>query len=414
MPSRQIVSYYAMYVIGEVESNWNWQAVYYDDPITIGMMQWYGVRAAALLLRLQSEQPSIYAVLAISLRNDLATHSATDAWWNSRNLTQAEGDSIQQVFATRESHAIQEAQAIEDFGAYIDKLAGWGFSLDDPKPLIFAMSMYHQSPAACNRVVATAGGTATLDRIYQVCLNDGTLGRYRNRYTTVYNRLKVWDGQSEPPDFGQNGGVDPSGGNNAGIATTAIQLSHILEQGNALVLYGNSFPNGVVFYPACGNRWVCATYTGGEPITGGNTGGGTSTSAQSVVDLYISWIGRFAYGQGGGRLTPLTSGYGDCSSTIWAAYHEVMGIDIGTWTGAQESTGSRVTGGSGASLPIDKMQPGDIILFWRGGGTSQHVELYIGDNRLCGHGGPGNGPTVKDNAQIYAARWTRWEVRRYA
>lgn len=414
MPSRQTVAYYAMYVIGEVESNWNWQAVYYDDPITIGMMQWYGVRAAALLLRIQSEQPDLYATLAQSLRYDLAAHPASDAWWNSRNLTQVEGDSIQSAFASRDSHVIQEAQAIEDFGGYIDKLTGWGFSLEKPKPLIYAMSMYHQSPAACNRVVATAGANATLDRIYQVCMNDGTLGRYRNRYTTVYNRLRAWDGESDPPDFGQNGGIDPSGGNNAGISTNAIQLSHILEQGNTLVLYGSSFPNGVVFYPANGNRWVCGTYTGGDPITGGNTGGGTSTTVQSVVDLYISWVGRFAYSQGGGRLTPLQSGYGDCSSTIWAAYHDAMGIDVGTWTGEMEGRGTRIAGGSGATLPLSSMAPGDLILFWRGGGTSAHVEMYIGDNKLCGHGGPGNGPTVKDNAQTYVSRWTRWEVRRYA
>ena len=42
MPDTRTICYYAMYVIGEVESNWNWQSVNYNDPITIGMMQWYG------------------------------------------------------------------------------------------------------------------------------------------------------------------------------------------------------------------------------------------------------------------------------------------------------------------------------------------------------------------------------------
>lgn len=416
MPSRQVIAYYAMYVIGEVESGWNWQSINYNDPITIGMMQWYGVRASALLHRFQQEQPGIYATLADSLRASLDAYSDTDGYWNSRNLTRIEGDSIQAAFVSRESHAVQESQAIEDFNAYIDKLTSWGFSEDNPKPLIFAMSMHHQSPAACNRVVGTAGGNATLDRIYQVCMNDSTLGRYRNRYTTVYNRLSAWDGVSMPPDFGQNGGIDPEGGNNPGISTTSIQLSHILEQGNMLVLYGSSFPNGIVFYPSAGNRWVCATYTGGAPITGGNTGGGTATNVQAVVDLYTSWVGRFAYSQGGGRLTPLTSGYGDCSSTIWAAYHDAMGIDVGTWTGAMADKGTLIKEGTGANLPLASMAAGDLIIFWRSGATSAHVEMYIGDNRLCGHGGPGAGPTIKEDAQTYCgnSRWRKWQVRRYA
>ena len=62
MPSTRTICYYAMYVIGEVESNWNWTAVNYNDPITIGMMQWYGTRAAALLNRVKNEMPTAYAV----------------------------------------------------------------------------------------------------------------------------------------------------------------------------------------------------------------------------------------------------------------------------------------------------------------------------------------------------------------
>lgn len=417
MAEKYTVAYYAMYVIAETESNWNWQSIYYEDPITIGIMQWYGVRAAALLLRFQFEQPSLYAQLASSLRADLGAHSASDTYWNSRNLNQNEGDTIQSIFATSEAHTIQEEQAISDLGAYIDRFLNIGFSLDNPKPLIFAMSMYHQSPVACNRVVATAGANATLERIYQVCLNDKTLGLYKNRYTTNFNRLNAWDGVSMPPDFGQNGGVSESGGNNAGISATSIQLSHILEQGNTLVLFGNTFPEGVVFYPACGNRWVCGTDTGGVQITGGNTGGGTSTNVQSVVDLYLSWVGRFVYSQGDGRLTPLSSGYGDCSSTIWAAYHDAMGIDIGTWTGAQENKGVLIAEGHGATLPLNQMAAGDLILYWKWNLLpSYHVEMYIGDNKLCGHGGPGLGPTIKENAQTWSAqdKWSKWQVRRYA
>jgi hypothetical protein len=46
-----VQSLYAMYVIGAVESNHNWTAINPSDPITLGMMQWYGNRAKSLILR---------------------------------------------------------------------------------------------------------------------------------------------------------------------------------------------------------------------------------------------------------------------------------------------------------------------------------------------------------------------------
>lgn len=207
MPSTRDICYYAMYVIGEVESNWEWTAVYYKDPITIGMMQWFGVRAAALLERVRDETPEAYAQLAQSLRDDLAAHPSTDSWWNTSYLTQAEGNSIVQVFSSRENHIIQENQAIADFEGYITRLESWGMSQSNPKALIFAMTMYHQAPKQCGIVMGTAGGSADLDRLYTLALNDKVLGIYRNRYTTVYNRLKAWDGESAPPDFGQVGNL---------------------------------------------------------------------------------------------------------------------------------------------------------------------------------------------------------------
>ena len=54
-------SMYAMYVIGTVESNCNWASVNYNDPITLGMMQWYGNRAADLIRLGAQSDPSGYA-----------------------------------------------------------------------------------------------------------------------------------------------------------------------------------------------------------------------------------------------------------------------------------------------------------------------------------------------------------------
>lgn len=422
MPSTRTICYYAMYVIGEVESNWNWTAVNYNDPITIGMMQWYGTRAAALLNRIKNEMPTAYGQLASSLRSDIESHDAGSTWWTSRYLNRDEGNSIITVFQDEENHVIQENQAIADFEGYITTLENWGMSQSHPKPLIFAMSMYHQSPASAGQVIATAGGSADLDRIYGVCMNHGVLGRYRNRYNTVYQRLKDWDGESNPPDFGQSGDVDTTpGGNNPGISTEESKLGYIIQRGNLLILYGKGeYAKGVTFYPAGTQKWINGYNANGTDIGGGNEGGGSETGSAAqneICNLYRSWLDRFAYSQGAGRLDPISSGYGDCSSTIWFAYQQVAGIDVGTWTGAMAGKGTKIAGGySGDNLPIEDMQPADLVLImWNGwNGSFDHVELYMGNNELWGHGGPGYGPDqTTTDARNYPRYMYYWEVRRY-
>lgn len=422
MPSTRTICYYAMYVIGEVESNWNWTAVNYNDPITIGMMQWYGTRAAALLNRIKNEMPTAYGQLAASLRSDIESHDAGSTWWTSRYLNRDEGNSIITVFQDEENHVIQENQAIADFEGYIATLEGWGMSQSYPKPLIFAMSMYHQSPASAGQVIATAGGSADLDRIYGVCMNHGVLGQYRNRYNTVYQRLKDWDGESNPPDFGQSGDVDTTpGGNTPGISTEKSKLGYIIQNGDTLILYGkDEYAKGVIFYPASGQVWINGYNANGTDIGGGNEGGGSESGSEAqnaICELYRSWLDRFEYSQGAGRLDPISSGYGDCSSTVWFAYQQVAGIDVGTWTGAMAGKGTKIASGySGDNLPIEDMEPADLVLImWNGwNGSFDHVELYMGNNELWGHGGPDYGPDqTTTDARNYPRYMYYWEVRRY-
>lgn len=422
MPSTRTICYYAMYVIGEVESNWNWTAVNYNDPITIGMMQWYGTRAAALLNRIKNEMPTAYGQLAASLRSDIESHDDGSTWWTSRYLNRDEGNSIITVFQDEENHVIQENQAIADFEGYITTLENWGMSQSYPKPLIFAMSMYHQSPASAGQVIATAGGSADLDRIYGVCMNHGVLGQYRNRYNTVYQRLKDWDGESNPPDFGQSGDVDSTpGGNEPGIDTEASKLGYIIQNGDTLILYGkDEYEKGVIFYPASGQVWINGYNANGTDIGGGNEGGGSESGSEAqnaICELYRSWLDRFAYSQGAGRLDPISSGYGDCSSTVWFAYQQVAGIDVGTWTGAMAGKGTKIASGySGDNLPIEDMEPADLVLImWNGWNSSfDHVELYMGNNELWGHGGPDYGPDqTTTDARNYPRYMYYWEVRRY-
>ena len=79
--------------------------------------------------------------------------------------------------------------------------------------------------------------------------------------------------------------------------------------------------------------------------------------------------------------------------------------------------GTKVASGySGDNLPIEDMQPADLVLIMFNGYNSSfdHVELYMGNNELWGHSGPGNGPNqTTTDARNYPRNMYYWEVRRY-
>ena len=51
----------AVKAIGQVESSMNYAAINYNDPITVGLAQWYGTRAAAILNRMRVAHSAEYA-----------------------------------------------------------------------------------------------------------------------------------------------------------------------------------------------------------------------------------------------------------------------------------------------------------------------------------------------------------------
>ena len=107
--------------------------------------------------------------------------------------------------------------------------------------------------------------------------------------------------------------------------------------------------------------------------------------------------GTIQYSWGPGTKYPGPSrnpddGYGDCSSTVQWAYQKVLGVDPGSYTGAQEVDEDTYTV-TNSTADESKMQLGDIIL------KNGHVEMYYGDGRMIGHGGGSDGktpgPTIK-------------------
>lgn len=130
--------------------------------------------------------------------------------------------------------------------------------------------------------------------------------------------------------------------------------------------------------------------------SGGVTGG--NDKQQALVAKMKSVEGKLAYSQS--QRNP-DYGSGDCSSTVQWAYKNVLGVDPGSWTGAQETDSDLYTVATNVNDP-SKLQPGDLILY-RKGGRSTHVEMYAGNNQMIGHGGGSNGttpgPTVKNLMQ---------------
>ena len=120
--------------------------------------------------------------------------------------------------------------------------------------------------------------------------------------------------------------------------------------------------------------------------SGGVTGG--NDKQQALVAKMKSVEGKLAYSQS--QRNP-DYGSGDCSSTVQWAYKNVLGVDPGSWTGAQETDSDLYTVANDVNDP-SKLQPGDLILY-RKGGRSTHVEMYAGNNQMIGHGGESNGTT---------------------
>ena len=131
---------------------------------------------------------------------------------------------------------------------------------------------------------------------------------------------------------------------------------------------------------------------------------------EAVVKTMMALQGKLKYSQGNDRTTVLQaltkgSAAGDCSSTVQQVYKQAAGIDPGSYTGAQINSKNGTDVDNTPGCPDENhLLPGDLVFFKGSGSGVGHVEMYIGGGKLMGHGGPGNGPTVKDMKQYCQQR----------
>lgn len=223
-------------VIGTVESNLNYGSINYNDPITVGVAQWYGTRAANVLNRMRTENPGEWYGVAESLNNQLLTIAASSTFWNSRYLTRAEGDSLAGILTRNQ--AIQNAQLTTDLDVYKAVAIDYGFDPDaNTATVLYFFSMHHQSPASALQVVQTLDTTATLAQIHAATLAHPVLGQYGARYRTTFDLITVADLSGVDPVPVEPEPVEPSNGNVRYITLVGDHLHVRFLDDEALTFY---------------------------------------------------------------------------------------------------------------------------------------------------------------------------------
>jgi hypothetical protein len=133
---------------------------------------------------------------------------------------------------------------------------------------------------------------------------------------------------------------------------------------------------------------------------------------QYAVELMKSRKGLNTYTNGGDRKyffgkpdnipgAKKQKGFSDCSSAVRKVMQAVIGVDIGSNTSAQvnnRKTRGKVVHETDGIYPDESvLLPGDCLYF-KGNKAHAldvgHVEMYIGNGEICGHGG-GIGPKIR-------------------
>lgn len=129
----------------------------------------------------------------------------------------------------------------------------------------------------------------------------------------------------------------------------------------------------------------------------------TKNNGQKVAKIarkHATHSPRYNYVLGGRSLSTSTGGI-DCAHFVGLVYGE-YGMDI-TSNGADANVQAMrhklgnyiVASHDDGAIPLSKMQPGDIVIFFAGGHDS-HVAIYIGDGKIAHAAAPGIGVLVTD------------------
>lgn len=240
-------------VIGTVESGLNYEAINYGDPITVGIAQWYGVRAASILCRMRDENPAAWTGVAASINNGLLLVPADNPQWNQVRLTQTEGESLRPVLNA--NRHIQDDQCVADMEVYKQVAINSGMDPENnTDAVIFFFTMYHQGPVYAFQVLDAVGAGASLEQIHAGALANPVLGQYSNRYNEAYQLIRDGDvSGTEPP---------PSTGEPVPAGAELVYISHM---SNTIFLHMDN--ETIPCYPNGSGYWIPSRkLTTGAPV----------------------------------------------------------------------------------------------------------------------------------------------------
>lgn len=250
----------AFKTIGTVETGLDYTAINPTDPITIGVMQWFGSRAASLLSRMTGlpEWDSV----ATSLTNDIGAHPSTESFWATRMLTAGEASSLTPLLDA--SHSIQVSQAFADFETYKDVAVTEGMDPDaDTDAMLMFFTAYHQGGTFANEALEAATGYPhpTLADLRDAILAHPVFDDYPVRYNDAYDLITAGDITGIPDPDG--GSAPPTtGGGNGGAGTTST-VRYLDFRGDAAIVF---FRDGQrqLFYPNGRGQFIPR---GGDTVT---------------------------------------------------------------------------------------------------------------------------------------------------
>lgn len=406
--------------IGTVESNLQWDSINYSDPITVGFVQWFGTRAAAILVRMK--QTNSWSGVRPSIDNDLNNVPASNAsFWESRYLTAEEGASLAPVLTACAN--IQSDQLIQDMEVYKGVAVSYGMDPDtDTQAMLFFFVVYHQGPVYALQVLDTTGPHPTLTQIRDATLAHPVLGGYATRYNDAYDLITANDTSGVPDPSGPSEPPNPGGGGPGSNTTLNIKYAesvgdHIhlhMGDGQIVQLYSDGRNR---FLPRQGS--TTEPSVPGTPPTGGGGGNwvdplptGVFTSGYGLRDASI---GGDAMHWGMDESTPGYAGdiYAPCDMIVTAA-----GYGLGSFN---NSAGWRIvahTLDDAYTFTFNHMQYGSLTVAAgdtvtqstkigvegaTGNVTGRHLHIEVYEGKFDNPWPPPYGPTPIDPRPVFAA-----------
>lgn len=170
-----------------------YSSVCLDDcgAVSIGYLQWHASRALQLVRDVINANPSnAKTILGTTLYNEVMNSSTT---WNTRILTQSEGDKVSKLLDTDEGHAAEDALAKKDVLGYVKH--GQSMGITDPVALVYFADTENQCGAGGSARIAKAAAVLagnsfsdiTVDILHKAALEDGAAGKYPVRRSKAYN-----------------------------------------------------------------------------------------------------------------------------------------------------------------------------------------------------------------------------------